>query len=288
MKLTLGLALGVAALVAAASVTAAPVVISQRGDFGWHSRDTRDSSGNNLVSPADDAAIDNVIKFGPAPQGGSRQFALNLITPPSNSAKASLGTAGLLGFGDELLNFTAEYEWFTEGPPSYTSRISPLKIGVQSPNYGNVPAGATRTGDNDWDFLFVQLPASAAGVWNTENISFNQGLWYVVERGGAGGASFSTPVPAGSGQTLQDIYNGGAGYGGNAALASLFSPNATLTVVEFGLGSAQQNANNFISYLETSIYNGGDRVLFGVPEPSSIGLAGIGLLGLLRRRRWSA
>ncbi len=44
---------------------AAPIVVSQIGDHGWFSLDTRDSSGNNLVSPTNDAQIQQVIKLTP-------------------------------------------------------------------------------------------------------------------------------------------------------------------------------------------------------------------------------
>jgi hypothetical protein len=283
--------LAVAALAFMAAVAAPAradtLYVGARGDHGWQSRDTRSATGTNLVSPADDAAIDSVIKFGPAPSGGSYANALNLITPASNSAKASLGVASpLSGFaaGDALLDFTATYEWFTEGPPTFTSRISPLKIGVQTSAYAGLPPGSTRTGENDWNMLLVQLPSSNAGVWNTESIDFDTGLWYVVQRSGLAGNTFSTPVSPLAGQTLQDIYNGGAGFGGNADLAAMFASNSKLSVVEFGLGTSQQNANNYVSYLETSIYNGGDRVVFGaapVPLPVAawMGITLVGGLG---------
>lgn len=284
--------LAVAAMFAAACSTsfAVTLTVQQRGDHGWQSRDTRSAAGTSLVSPADDAAIDQVIKFGDAPAGGPEK-ALNLITPTSNAAKASLGVANLsTGFdtGDALLSFVGEYQWYTQGAPTFTNRISPLKIGIQSPNYGSVPAGATRTGDNDWDFLLVQLPPSIAATWNTEELSFTSGNWYVVQRGGGAGATFTQPISgAGTGETLEDIYNGGTGFGGNADLASLFSSSAKISVIEFGLGSGQQNANNFVSYLQTNIYNGGDRVVFGVPEPASILIAGMAAscVGLCYRRR---
>jgi hypothetical protein len=283
---------GALTMLTGTAAQAAQQYVDQRGDFGWQSRDTRSAAGANLVAPADNAAIDAVIKFGAAPGGvNAPTHALNLITPTSNSAKATLGVSNLgTGFGngtDLGAAFTAEYKWYTEGAPTYTNRISPLKIGVQTSAYGSTPAGGTRTGDNDWDMLLVHFPNSVAATWNTESISYTSGLWYVVNRGGVGGNTFSTPVSSATPQTLSDIYNGGSGYGGNAALADIFASTSKLSVIEFGLGSSQQNANNFVSYLETSIYNGGDAVHF-VPEPSSLAVIGLGAAAMMRRNRRQA
>lgn len=282
------LAIGLSSAVASAGT----LYVDSLGDSGWVSRDTRSFGGTNLVSPSDDPAIDSVIQFGAAPSGGAYADALHLITPSSNSAKASIGVSSTTtGFaaGDALLNFSAQYQWFTEGPPTYTSRTSPLKIGIQTSNYATTPAGATRTGDNDWDMLLVQLPPSVAGTWNTESIDFDTGLWYVVQRGGTFGNTYSNPVSPLAGLTLEQIYNSGNGFNNDIDLANIFSASSKISVIEFGLGSGQQNASNYITYLQTSVYNGGDAVVFSaapVPLPSAaaMGLPTLLALGLYRRR----
>ncbi len=181
------------------------------------------------------------------------------------------------GAGTALGSFTAQYQWYTSGSPS-TPRTSPLKIGIQTSDYGST-GNSTRTGENNWDKLLVQVPTETADTWLTQTISWTTGLWFIVDRT-TGTNSSATPL------TLEEMYNANTlGFE-----TKIDQSSAKIVSLEFGLGSGQRNANNYISYLQTSIYNGGDRVTFAaVPEPSTFVLAGTGLLatfGLhLRRRR---
>ena len=62
----------------------------------------------------------------------------------------------------------------------------------------------------------------------------------------------------------------------------MFGSGADVNRFGFNVGSGQRNALIYLDYASTSLLNGGDTIDFqAVPEPSSVALAGCGLLGLL-------
>jgi hypothetical protein len=273
------------AVLAAISLTAtvqvghaAVINVNGIGDHGWTSTDTRSSTGANLVLPGDAAAISAQIGFGNDPV--ENRSSLRLTTPTSNSSKSSLGVNGSFGSTSQLASgFSAIYSWMTTGP---TFRTSPLKIGVQSTNFAMQSDPATRTNENNWDYILVHATSTtgAQNIYKDENITSTSGTWNVYRSSITGMSPVLVSVP----DTLANL-----AMSMDPELQSIFAVGATISTIEFGLGSSQQNATNYIDYLQTSIYNNGDMVNFGpaaVPEPASLAIWGAGMAGiaLVRRR----
>jgi len=268
----------------ASPALAAPLTVGAIGDHGWTSLDTRSSTGANLTLPGDAAAINQVIGLGTAPSGGSRSYGLNLRTS-TNSSKASFGVNNLgsgFGSGSDLLSssFFAEYEWMTEGSAGgFSSRTSPLKFGIQSSNYSAPGTINGRTNEENWDYILVHDASGyTAGQWETESLTSTSGNWFIYRSGyhpDGGGALAATS------DTLANL---ASMYGSSG----IFDSNARIVTLEFGLGSGQGNASNYVSYLRSSLINGGDAINFAAPEPSSLALmslAGLGFVGQRWRRR---
>jgi hypothetical protein len=271
-----------AACALASPALAAPITVSAIGDHGWTSLDTRSSTGANLTLPSDASAINQVIQLGSAPPGGSRGYGLHLQTS-TNSSKASFGVNNLgtgFGSGTDLLSssFFAEYEWLTEGSAGgFTARTSPLKIGIQSSGFSPPAMLGGRTNEENWDYILVHDASGyTAGQWETESITNTSGNWFIYRSGYIGGGAL-----AGTSDTLANL---ASMYGGSG----IFDSNARIVSLEFGVGSGQANASNYVSYLRSSLINGGDAVNFAAPEPSSLALmslAGLGFVGRRWRRR---
>jgi hypothetical protein len=238
--------------------TAAVAIVDEFGDSGWTSLDTRNAAGTNIVLPADYAAISAQMGFELDPLTGTG--ALRLATSTNNS-KASLGVNGTFGAAAQLaMGFSASYTWMTTGP---SFRTSPLKIGIQSTSYVAPLTPTSRTNEDQWDYILVHDTTNigAQNVWKTESITSTSGNWVIYRSGAIGGGQVL--VPSG---TLDSLANSA-----DPTLQSIF--NGSIVSIEFGLGSSQGGATNYVDSFQTSIYNNGDLVDFQAPVPEPATLA---------------
>lgn len=284
-----------AALIAG-SAHAAVQTVGAFGDGGWRSDDTRDASGNNLVgisntnagkpgqtpTAADDTAIAQQIQFVDGPAGSTFGGAVSIDGTSGNSGKSNFSvidtTTGFDTGANLLTTFNATYQWYDM--PNPTTRTLGFKLGIQSANFGSAPGQsqngftAQRSGESAWDLVLVHVPAASDNVWSTVSVDHDSGTWNLFRQ--AGNAYY--PAPDAMAKTLDDWATDPT-FG-----PALFGPGATVTSIQFGLGSSQRQSIAYVDYLQTNLLNGGDTVNF-VPEPSGIALIGLGAVTLLGRRR---
>lgn len=257
-----------------------------------------------------DAAIDEHIIFSTptsnqpptAPPGGTHQGVANLTLEDSVSGKSQMshiingaaGSGGGHAAGSIFASpFDIEYHWMGDGTAGVTTA---LKIGIKTDEFAAL-GSSSRTGENVWDKLLVYEPSNgnggvANGTWTTETVDRDNGSWWMFDRvRGFSGTAQSNPL------SIADISTSGLIYSGADTFSDIYDlivdPDSIITSIQFGIGSGNANGNVFVNQLETSFYRSGDTTTFGlaplaegvVPEPSTLVLAGLGLLVVARRRR---
>lgn len=280
---------------AAASVPAAQVSVGQFGDQGWRSDDTRNAAGVNLVgvsntnagkpgqtpTAADDLAIANQIQFVTGPSGSTYGGAVSIDGTTGNDGKSTISVINQTGLDDasNLLSvFNASYQWY--GQPNPTTRTLGFRLNIQSTSWGTGSGQsqngftATRSGESVWDLTLVHVPATSDNAWSTVSVDHDSGTWALYRQSG----NTFFPAPSATPLTLDD-WAADTTFG-----PALFGTGAKVTGIQFGLGSYQRNSIAYLDYVQTNLLNGGDVINF-VPEPSAIGLLGVGAIALMRRRR---
>ncbi len=267
---------------ASATPPSEPTTVTGLGaSTGWYSDDTRNASGVDLVgtnftqygkpgqtpSTADDTAISQQLQFVDGPAGSTGGGSVKIIAPTENPGKSTLSTVNLDGFAAASVltddSFSASYRWYKE--PNPTSRTVAFRIGIQSTAWAasQVDFTATRSGEQTWDLMLVNLmDVSEDNAWNEVDVNKDTGTWHLYgQSGNQNWIGITGVVPPGgsSAKTLAEWAVDSVW--GNR----LFGTDAKITNVQFGLGSWQRQANAYIDYLETTILNNGNRINFAAP-----------------------
>jgi hypothetical protein len=273
----------------------ATIVVSNFGEGGWKSDDTRSSAGANLVgtnythaplpgstpSAAHDAAIAQQIQFVDGPAGSTYGGAVSIDGTATGSGKSNFSTISpTTGFAPAShlasASFNAQYEMYKQ----HTGGGSTLafKIGIQSTQWAASQTGFTaiRSGESVWDLVLVHVPTIPVinnNTWIEVNLDATTGTWTLFRQ--AGNAYLPMPPPnggIGSDKTIAD-WQADATWGN-----LLFGTGANVSSIQFGLGSGQAIAIGYVDYLETSLINNGETIDFqatAVPEASSFLFGGL-------------
>jgi len=294
MRFARSLPLRIATIVLLGSAAGlAQVNVGSLADDGWYSDDTRaDGSGTilpagtNLKSPlltaapesgtgssTHDADIMGQIMFGSAPgtvpagtwQGSVHLF-IDAVGGGSGKSQISHRKDDLTGHGPGSSfgpGFTAEYSWMGNGPSAMTAS---LKFGIKTSEFGSTPV-STKTGENVWDKVLIYEPGNgntnlSDGLWHTETISYTSGKWWFFDRTvGAGTIGMPRTLALMAGDNDTTVFSGTKTISDVWDLIT--APSATITSVQFGIGSGNPGANVYVNQLETSAYLGGAKVTFG-------------------------
>ena len=269
-----------------AGAASANVVVSDFGENGWYSGDSRDSSGVylfgenythdyitryvNSAVPGHDAIIADQIQFVEGPAGSlDGKGAVRLYSTTANSGKSHLSVLNPAGFADGSAlvdpNFFFDYRYYNEMAPK--SRTVGISISVTD-------------GAFVYNFSHVD-PTNTADSWNDNHVTATTGVWRLY--GGAGA------VQDGSGNNIEMTL---ADWANDATYGDLLTSSGSIVQIGFNLGSYQWGNVTYMDWIQTSLLEGGDLIDFqaaAVPEPGSLALlAASGGLLLVRRRRRNA
>jgi len=263
-------------------------------DNGWNSDDTRNSSGTNIINgttnaPAtgatsDPAQVSNQLDWtnfgGSLGNLGGIQFNTNEPTGAQKSTLSIIDTG--TGFAASSIlgdpSFSATYRWqnndtVVAGPA--------MKFGIQSTEFGTSAGesqngfSASRSGEATWDLILVFDPTNNGqnsdvdGEFFTSSVDENSSF-FLFPQAGSGywgsqyGANGST-LGIGAGSRTIDEWaaldvDGNAG--GETWGDLLFGAGATISNVQLGMGSGNQNGLTTVDYVEVSFVNSGAKINF--------------------------
>ena len=250
--------------------------VSNFGDDGWESTDTRVGGVNATTQPAIDSRLQFVL--GPA---GSTDGALKLISP-TGSDKATLAKVDTNGLG-VLAGLSGSYRWYKDSPNGGAPAPA-LKLGIATSDLGTTPA-SSRIGENNWDKVLIYEPydnpdaaSTPIGTWVTQTFDASNGTWWMFDRSGGGVVN-----PPHSSITINDWLSDPT-YGTRLT-------NGSIVDVQLGIGSGNADTVGYVDWLDLNVINGGVRTNFIIPEPSTFVLGGLGLAAVAyygfgqRRRR---
>ncbi len=291
-------------LLAATSFSATEVV-SQFGQNGWYSWDTRNASsttlnGTNDTSPsinstllgrsvgsassADDTAIGQQIVFMQEGQTTNDVGDAAGNPPPAGPSGSlnGLGYVRLDGTGNN--NGKSDISYVNTSGFAAATALTDPSFNVNYRYYNQAQPTSRTVGlnialtnnaeSNLYIFAYVD-PAAGLG-WNTSSADSSTSLFslFVAGMGNVGS------------KTLDDWANDPT-YG-----SAIFGGSENVFRIGFNIGSGQRDNLQYLDWMSTSLLNGGDTIDFqAVPEPSTwlAGILTIGAVGRLavRRRRKS-
>ncbi len=270
----------------AGSAGAGTITVKAIGDDGWYADDVRDNAGVDLVgltlthygkpgqtpTVADDLAIGQRLLFVEGP-GGVPALQFHKTSTPGNG-KVSLSRIDPAGLapGSALAGpqFFARFPYYTDT----TNETAVIKFGVRSTLWG-ADVGqsqngftALRSGEPAWDLIIVcWLDTPVAGSWQNVDLDADDAIWAVYRQ--SGNPYFNAPPApwAGGKRSLNQ-------WAASTEIAKtiggvdhtwadvLFGAGAQVVAIQFGVGSSAGDCNTYIDWMETNVYNGGDRVEF--------------------------
>ena len=281
-------------LASTSSAFAAEVNVSQLGENGWYSDDTRADgsgailpSGTNLISPtltdapegtsgaataAHDADILSQILLGAPPvappptehQNAVRLF-IDAVGGAGGKSQISHRKDDGAGFGPASLildpSFFVNYSWFGNGTNTVTASF---KLGIKTAEFGATGVSG-RTGENAWDKVLIYEPGQGNGnnsdgvTWYQESLTPTNGNWWFFDRTNFQ-SSQGTPL------TLQDMTTSLTSVGSRTiadVMAVITAPGSIITSIQFGIGSNNPGGSVYVNQLETNFYRPGDTLTFG-------------------------
>ena len=291
----LAVAAAIAGYAIASPAQGATQVVSDFGDNGWYSWDTRSDTGAQLVgthdtSPAwngthtsaDDTAINKQIIFmgegqvvndsaggtPPASPSGSLNGLgyVRLDGTDTNSGKSDISYVNTSGIAAPSAltdsGFFVNYRYYIQ--PNPTFRTLGLNISITNANQSAL-----------YTFAFVD-PNAVAG-WNTSSADNSTSLFTLFANGSS--------AESGAAKTLAQ-WQADPTFG-----SQVFATGNEIFRVGFNVGSGQRNSLEYLDWTQSSLLNNGDVVDFkAAPEPGTATLGLLGIAGLaaswkLRRKR---
>ncbi|MCX5659276.1 MAG: Ig-like domain-containing protein [Planctomycetota bacterium] len=190
------------------------VTVRALGDQGWVAGDTRNGG---------------LVNFLPAPAGNPVGAGSLHLASPASADKATLELSQFFG---GLSNFGASYHWYRNAGAGLAAPA--IKLGIDTSD-ANV---STNPFDAGYDKVLVYEPyqnhTTVDNTWTAESIDQNNGLWWLIDIGGAGANQAVTKT---LGQWLNDPTYG-------ARLSA-----GLIAKLQIGIGSDNPNLDSYVDDL---------------------------------------